>query len=191
MRGARRSALGACVLLALTVPAAASATPATPTTPAATAVRFAPNVVHTETMRVGEREVSVQFTGDWPPLAQKSLDIIFAPGQGTRNLHGSFRVLGPDGRTELAQPYLPRYPRDARYWGLDSTAIPSQGPHRLVLTIGQDSGTLTFPVGPAPDGPPRPLITLMALLPALGVLLLAVRAWWRVRPLRHVDARRL
>lgn len=150
---------------------------------------FAPNVVHTESMQVGPRRLSVQFTSVWPPKAQKSFDLIFAPVNGTGNLSGSWKLLGPDGTEVDSGDILPHYPRDRRYWGLDSVGFTTQGSNTFVVTIGGNTGTLAVQVGPPPAGPPRLLISVLALLPLFGVLLLAVRAWRRSVPLRRLDSK--
>jgi hypothetical protein len=150
---------------------------------------FAPNVVHVETMQVGTQKLSVQFTSAWPPRAQKSFDLIFAPEHGTGKLTGSWKLLGPDGSEVDSGDILPHYPRDRRYWGLDSVGFTAQGPNTFVVTIGKSTGTLAVQVGPPPAGPPRLLISVLALLPVFGVLLLAVRAWRRSTPLRRLDSK--
>lgn len=150
---------------------------------------FAPNVVHIESMQVGPQRLSVQFTSAWPPKAQKSFDLIFAPKNGTGNLSGSWKLLGPDGSEVDNGDILPHYPRDRRYWGLDSVGFTTQGLNTFVVTIGKSTGKLTVLVEPAPVGPPRLLISVLALLPVFGVLLLAVRAWRRSVPLRRLDSK--
>ena len=150
---------------------------------------FAPNVVHTEPMQVGTQKLSVQFTSAWPPRAQKSFDLIFAPEHGTGKLTGSWKLLGPDGSVIHEGETLPHYPRDRRYWGLDSVGFKAQGLNTFVVTIGKRTGTLAVQVGPPPAGPPRLLISVLALLPVFGVLLMAVRAWRLATPLRRVDSK--
>lgn len=150
---------------------------------------FAPEVTHIATMQVGPQRLSVQFTSAWPPRAQKSFDLIFAPENGIRNLTGSWKLLGPDGSVIHEGETLPHYPRDRRYWGLDSVGFKAQGLNTFVVTIGKRTGTLAVQVGPPPAGPPRLLISVLALLPVFGVLLMAVRAWRRATPLRRVDSK--
>ncbi|WP_407542231.1 hypothetical protein Q0M94_18405 (plasmid) [Deinococcus radiomollis] len=171
-------------LLALWVMLGTASAQTSPKTPA-----FAPNVVHTETMQVGAQRLSVQFTSAWPPRAQKSFDLIFAPEHGTGNLTGSWKLLGPDGSEVDSGDSLPHYPRDRRYWGLDSVGFTAPGLNTFVVTIGKSTGTLAVQVGPPPAGPPRLLISVLALLPVFGVLLLAVRAWRRSTPLRRLNSK--
>lgn len=159
------------------------------TTNSASIPAFASNVVHIEPMQVGSRRLSVQFTSAWPPRAQKSFDLIFAPEHGTGKLTGSWKLLGPDGTEVNSGDILPHYPRDRRYWGLDSVGFTTQGRNTFVVTIGGSTGTLAVQVGPPPAGPPRMLISVLALLPLFGVLLLAVRAWRRSVPLRRLDSK--
>ena len=160
----------------------------TRTVGAAATPAFSSQVVHAETVQVGPRTVSVQFTSTWPPRAQKSFDLIFAPTTGIRNLTGSWKLLGPDGSEVDTGRTLPHYPRDRRYWGLDSVGFAAPGRNTFVISIGQDTGTLAVQVGQPPAGPPRPLISVLALLPVFGVLVLAVRAWRRAKPLRQAES---
>lgn len=144
---------------------------------------------HTAHLRVGLRDVVVQFS-DWPLRARKSLDIVFAPSGGsTRGLQGRLALIRPDGEIDTATGYLPRFVRDKRFWGLDSQAMDRPGRWQLSLTIVQQTGTLPLQVGPAPAGPPSGLISALAVLPLALLLGLSMRAWWRVRPLRQLDSR--
>ena len=145
-------------------------------------------VRHTAQLRVGAQVVQVSFS-DFPVRAKRSLDFIFAPASGSIDaLSGWYRFTAPDGRSDRSRP-LPHYPRDRRFWGLDSHAFRSPGRWTFVLTIGADTATLPIDVGPAPAGPPAPLISALSLLP-LAFLLAGTARWWRrVRPARQPDSR--
>lgn len=146
-------------------------------------------VKHSEMLRVGVRDIRFDFT-DFPVRAQRSLDVIFAPVTGSiGTLKGRYRLLQPDGQVSDEADYLPRFPRDRRFWGLDSYALNTPGQWTFELTIGRDTARLPFLVGPPPAGPPAGLISLLALLPIASLLVLIMRAWHRVRPLRQNDAR--
>jgi hypothetical protein len=151
-------------------------------------VTRAAEIVHTERVRVGPHSVLFEFT-DYPLRAERSLDIIFAPTTGITGLSGSWRLLRPDGSVDRRMRLLPRFPRDRSRWGLDSIALATEGRWTFELTIGGDTARLPLEVGPRPDGPPNMLIVGLSLIPIGSVLVLIVRAWMRVRPLRSREAR--
>ena len=146
-------------------------------------------VKHSEMLRVGARDIRFDFT-DYPVRAQRSLDLIFGPDTGEVGaLRGRLRLLQPDGKVSDEKAYIPRFPRDRRFWGLDSYAMNTPGQWTVELTIGSDTARLPIMVGPPPAGPPANLISALALLPIAALLVLITRAWRRVRPLRQSDAR--
>jgi hypothetical protein len=123
---------------------------------------------------------------EYPPKAERSLDITFALEGGIQNQSGQLRLRQPNGELYWQINVLPRFPRDRRAWGLDSIALPTQGNWKLELVVNKvGSGVFEIPVGQRPDGPPNNLIYALSSLPLLALLVLGLRAWWRVRPMQH------
>jgi hypothetical protein len=143
---------------------------------------------HTETLQVGSTKVTVGFT-EFPMRAERSLDLTFNPEGGIAGKSGRVRLVQPDGETYFTSKRLPRFPRDRSIWGFDSIALPKEGTWKLELTVNGSTGSLPLNVLERPAGPPSNLILALAAIPILAVLVIAVRGWASVRPLRKVDSR--
>jgi hypothetical protein len=148
----------------------------------------AEEIKHTDHMQVGPHDVRFDFTA-WPVQAERSLDIIFAPSTGIQGLKGTINLIGPNGETERHYRLLPRFPRDRTQWGLDSRAFHSEGEWKFQLTIGNDTATLPINVGPRPAGPPNALIVVLSIIPIGALLVMIIRAWAAVRPMRNPESR--
>jgi hypothetical protein len=149
---------------------------------------LAEEIEHTQRLQVGPHDVLFEFS-QWPVQAERSLDIIFAPSTGIQGLKGSVVVTNPEGEIERQYRLLPRFPRDRTKWGLDSRAFAHEGEWKFQLTIGQDTATLPIRVGPRPPGPPNALIVVLAIIPFGALMIMIVRAWGAVRPLRNQESR--
>ena len=145
--------------------------------------------VHTETLRIGQETLHVNFT-EFPPRAERSIDFTFAPEGGIAGKTGSIKLIRPNGKTYDQGNLLPRFPRDRKVWGFDSIAFPDQGTWQLEITLnGEGTARLPIPVLARPAGPPSILIYALAAIPITALFVLGARAWWRVRPQRHTEAR--
>jgi hypothetical protein len=147
---------------------------------------------HLETLRVGPYTLNVGFS-EFPMRAERSADITLDPDGGIEGKSGSFKMIAPNGELSHEDNFLPRFPRNRTVWGFDSLALPEKGTWQLEITVKGENGVhtarLPINVGERPAGPPSDLITALATLPILALVLLAIRAWWRVRPLRHAESR--
>ncbi len=147
---------------------------------------------HLETLRVGPYTLNVGFS-EFPMRAERSADITLRPEGGIVGKTGSYKLITPKGEVVEENPFLPHFPRDRTVWGFDSLALPDQGQWIFEITVKGSAGThtarLPIEVGERPAGPPSNLIMALATLPILAVLVLAIRSWWRVRPLRHTESR--
>ncbi len=149
-------------------------------------------IQHLEKLRVGPYTLHVGFS-EFPVRAERSVDITLRPKGGIMGKTGSSKLITPKGEVVEENPFLPRFPRNRTVWGFDSVALPYPGKWLLEITVKGSAGTHTAPllinVGERPAGPPSNLILALATLPILAVLVLAIRSWWRVRPLRHQESR--
>lgn len=144
-------------------------------------------VKHSENLMVGTTKVMVGYS-EFPLQAERSFDFTFAMQNGIAGQQGKIEFVQPNGETYFSTK-LPRYTRDRTIWGFDNIAIPTQGTWRMELEINGARATLPLEVGARPAGPPNNLITFLAILPMLALLLLAIRAWSQVRPMRHIESR--
>jgi hypothetical protein len=145
-------------------------------------------IVHTTTVPIGNQRLLVGFS-EYPPKAERSIDLTLAPEHGIQNRSGEFKLVQPNGQVYWHSQVLPRFPRDRRVWGLDSIALPTQGNWRLEVVVKNlGSGVIEIPVAERPEGPPNNLIYALSSLPLLALLVLGLRAWWRVRPMQHQEA---
>ncbi len=147
-------------------------------------------IKHTERLQVGPHDVRFAFTA-WPVQAERSLDIIFAPSTGIQGLKGSINLINPNGEIQRHFRLLPRFPQDRTAWGLDSRAFHSEGEWKFQLTIGNDTASLPINVGPRPAGPPNELIVFLSIIPIGALLVMIIRAWSAVRPLRNRESQAL
>ncbi len=149
-------------------------------------------IQHLEKLRVGPYTLNVGFS-EFPMRAERSADITLSPDGGIVGKTGAFKLISPKGEVYGERSFLPRFPRNRTVWGFDSLAFPDQGKWILEITVKGSAGThtarLPIEVGERPAGPPSNLILALATLPILAVMLLAIRSWWRVRPLRHTESR--
>lgn len=143
--------------------------------------------VHQEAVDVGPYRVDVGFS-DWPPRAERSLDIVFHLREGIAGKWGAVTLIAPSGAEETAT--LVRHPRQREDWGLDIIALPEEGTWTMRFAIdgplGPGEGSMTLALGPRP-GPP----VIVGWLPALaiigGIVTAVTVAWWRVRPGRLAE----
>ena len=142
---------------------------------------------HTETLMVGKTKVVVGFN-EYPLQAERSLDLTFNPEGGISSKKGEIEFIRPNGE-QWFNTTLPRYTRDRSVWGFDNQAFPTQGTWQMKIRINGSIASLPLTVGARPVGPSSNLIIALALIPILAVFTLAIRAWMRVRPLRHLESR--
>jgi hypothetical protein len=144
--------------------------------------------IHQEPVTVGPYRLSVGFSR-WPMQADRSLDILFIPEGGIEELRGSVTLVSPTGVEETIP--LSRHPRMRSVWGLDVIALPEAGPWSLVFRIdgplGPGEGRLAPLMLGARPGPDLALSWMVGLLPAIGLLILLIVAWLRVRPNTHPE----
>jgi hypothetical protein len=155
---------------------------------------FANEIKHTENIRVGQTNVRLDFT-DFPVRHERSLDITFAPDGGITGKTATVNLIGPNKEfiswlnpNRETKP-LPRFPRDRSMWGLDSIAMVAEGTWMLELTIDGQSARVPLEVLARPDGPTNNQILLLAMLPFVGLIVVATRGWMRLQPTRHVAAK--
>ena len=142
---------------------------------------------HHIAVQVGPYPVEVGFS-EWPPLAERSIDITFTPTDGIEGKAASLTMIGPEGTDFQNSGPLGRHPPQRERWGLDLIALPTEGAWTMELEIDGPEGTGAatigpFDVGPRP-GPPTPLAYLVGVLPLLAVVALIVVGWRRVGPAR-------
>ncbi len=142
---------------------------------------------HTEMLMVGSTKVIIGFN-EYPLQAERSLDLTFNPEGGISNKEGTVQFIRPNGEQWFATK-LPRYTRDRSVWGFDNQAFPTEGRWQMKIDINGIQASLPLEVGARPVGPSSSLIIMLALIPILAVFTLAIRAWIRVRPLRHLESR--
>ncbi len=155
------------------------------------AAAHAPEPHHLQ-VQVGPYPVEVGFS-EWPPLAERSLDITFTPADGIEGKTASLTLIGPRGTDYRDSGPLGRHPRQRDRWGLDLIALPLAGAWTMELAIDGPRGAGTATVGPIEvgprPGPPAPAAYLVGVLPLLAVVGLIVTGWRRVRPAQAADAR--
>ena len=149
-------------------------------------------VKHEESVQVGVYKLNVQFS-EWPVRAERSLDILISPENGIQGLSGATKMTLP-GTTKVIESDLVRFPKNRNIWGYDLISMPEKGAWDLEFSIkgaqGTGTGKLKLEVLERPAGPSVALTQPLGLIPILAVLILAIRAWLRVRPLRHSEANR-
>lgn len=155
------------------------------------AAAHAPEPHHLE-VQAGPYPVEVGFS-EWPPLAERSLDITFTPAGGIADKTATLTMVGPEGEDFQNSGPLGRHPRQRELWGLDLIALPLEGDWTLELAIDgpQGVGAATIgpiAVGPRP-GPPAPVAYLVGILPLVAVAGLVAAGWRRVRPRATAAAR--
>ncbi len=144
-------------------------------------------IKHSQSLMVGNTKVMVGFS-EYPLQAERSLDLTFNPEGGIVGKDGKIQFIQPNGEKWFASK-LPRYTRDRNLWGFDNQAFPTQGTWGMEIKINGSLATMPLEVGARPVGPPNNLIIALALLPILAVFMLVIRAWVKVRPLRHIESR--
>ena len=157
-------------------------------TPAAAHAPEAHHVV----MQAGPYPVEVGFS-EWPPLAERSLDITFTPEGGIEGKTATLTMVGPEGTDFQNSGPLGRHPRQRDRWGLDLIALPAEGTWTMEIEVagpeGEGAATVgPIEVGPRP-GPPAAAAYLVGVLPLVAVVGLVVAGWRRVRPAETSDAR--
>lgn len=177
--GVATPAASAILILALLLPVMPATTLAHPSDP------------HHEIVQAGPYEVTIGFS-EWPPRAERSLDITFEPAGGIAEKRATIRLIDPAGEPFRIGP-LGRHPRQRDLWGLDLIALPVSGDWSMEVTVegplGSGTGVLPeIPVGARPGPPPLPL-WLLATLPLLFLLWLAARGWRVMRPTGAPEAR--
>ena len=147
-------------------------------------------VKHRETLNVGPYSLEVQFS-EWPVRAQRSLDVLFVPEGGIFGRTGSIKMTLA-GSKQMIEGDLLRFTKNRTIWGFDLFPFPEKGTWNLEFKIkgakGLGLGKLKLEVLERPAGPSVALTQPLGLIPILAVFVLAIRSWWRVRPLRHVEA---
>lgn len=190
MRTAGRAlaALATGFVLALAAAPAASATPGGPPPL---------QIVHSETVPLGDSTLTVSFT-DWPVRAGRSLDFTFVPEGGIAGRTGVLRAVAPSGQpVKLGIPgllageeemELTRHPRERTAWGLDVVALPEEGTWRLDFTVrgreGTSTATLPVVVSARP-GPPPALSWTIGMLPWVTAVAFLAYRWIRTGPTRR------
>jgi hypothetical protein len=154
-------------------------------------VGFAQETIqHRETLKVGPYKLEVGFS-QWSVRAERSLDITFSPQDGILGKSGTITYTSPSGE-KSPEIELVRFPKNRNIWGFDLTTLPKEGTWNLEFKIkgakGNGVGNLKLEVLERPAGPSVALTQPLGLIPILAVLILAVRAWLRVKPLRHAEA---
>ncbi|MFB9991926.1 hypothetical protein ACFFLM_08110 [Deinococcus oregonensis] len=140
------------------------------------------NFKHTELLTVGSHTIRFSFS-DYPIQAQRSLDIVYAPTSGKiTNLKGHYRLIRPNGSVDSELNFLPRYPRDNQFWGLDSIALKEEGLWKFEITLNGITRALPLEVGPPPNGPPASLIMMIAMIPLVTLFGLVTASWRRTQP---------
>ncbi len=152
---------------------------------------FAEEIIkHREIVQVGAYQLEVGFS-QYPLQAERSLDITFTPVGGIAGKSGTTKFKLVNSKFSIDQD-LVRFTKNRSIWGYDLISIPQKGTWNLEFTIngkqGQGVGNLKLDVLERPAGPSVALTQPLGLIPILAVLILATRAWLRVRPLRHAEA---
>jgi hypothetical protein len=154
-------------------------------------VGFAEEVIkHRETVQVGPYKLEVGFS-QYPIRAERSLDITFTPKSGIQGLSGTTKMTLLSGK-QVIENDLVHFTKNRSIWGYDLISIPQEGTWNLEIKIkgaqGTGVGNLKLEVLTRPAGPSVALTQPLGLIPILAVLVLATRAWLRVRPMRHAEA---
>ncbi len=152
---------------------------------------FAEEIIkHREMVQVGPYQLEVGFS-QFPLQAERSLDITFTPVGGIAGKSGTTKFSLVNSKDTIGQD-LVRFTKNRSIWGYDLISIPKKGTWNLEFTIngkqGKGVGNLKLEVLERPAGPSVALTQPLGLIPILAVLILATRAWLRVRPLRHTEA---
>ena len=156
---------------------------------------FAEEIIkHRETIQVGSYQLEVGFS-QYPLQAERSLDMTFMPVGGIEGKSGTATLTLKDSKDSIQiKQDLVRFTKNRSIWGYDLISIPKKGTWNLEFTIngkqGKGVGNLKLEVLERPAGPSVALTQPLGLIPILAVLMLATRAWLRVRPLRHAEANR-
>jgi hypothetical protein len=155
---------------------------------------MASEIKHSENIRVGQTNVRMDFT-DFPVRHERSLDITFAPDGGITGKTATVNLIGPNNEfiswlnpNRETKP-LPRFPRDRSMWGLDSIAMVAEGKWMLELTIDGQTGRVPLEVLARPAGPSNNQILVLAMLPFVGLIIVATRGWLQLQPTRHMAAK--
>jgi hypothetical protein len=153
-------------------------------------VGFAEEVIkHRETIKVGTYTLELGFS-QWPVRAERSLDMTFTPQGGIQGLSGTTKMTLTNGE-KVIENDLVRFPKNRNIWGYDLISIPEKGTWNLEFKIkgaqGTGVGNFKLEVLTRPSGPSVALTQPLGLIPILAVIILATRAWRRVRPLRHAE----
>ncbi|MBA3414195.1 MAG: hypothetical protein H0U10_03095 [Chloroflexia bacterium] len=160
-----------------------------------TAVLVAPAAAHAPephhiTVQAGPYPVEVGFS-EWPPLAERSLDITFTPEGGIEGKTATLTMVGLAGTDFQDSGPLGRHPRQRDRWGLDLIALPLAGTWTMELMVDGPEGAGAATVGPIEvgprPGPPAIAAYLVGVLPLLAVIGLVVAGWRRVRPGQTTD----
>jgi hypothetical protein len=148
------------------------------------------NIQHRENLKVGPYKLEVGFS-QWSVRAERSLDITFSPQDGIVGKSGTIKYTSPSGE-KSPEIELVRFPKNRNIWGLDLTTLPKKGTWNLEFKIigaqGTGVGNFKLNVLERPAGPSVALTQPLGLIPILAVIILATRAWLRVKPLRHAEA---
>lgn len=150
-------------------------------------------VVHEETVAAGPYRVVAGFS-DWPPRAERSLDMGFHliddAGReiGIAGMAGLLTLVSPSGAEEERR--LAPHPRMPQDWGLDIVAFPEEGTWTLRFDLagvdGAGTGSLEVAFGPRP-GPPVAVGWLLPLAVAAGMLAALGAGWRWARPSRRPE----
>ncbi len=156
---------------------------------AAPAMAYAPvNIVHTERVQAGPYGVTVGFSV-WPIRAMRSLDFTFMPDGGIAGKSGRLLLNGPGIKSQDHVTPLVRHPRKLDTWGLDVKALNAPGAYTFGFAIdgplGHGDGTLRGVTVLNRPGPPLALSWTVGSLPFLGLIVVLVVAWRRIRPGRQ------
>ncbi len=154
-------------------------------------IGFAEEIIkHRETVQVGAYQLEVGFS-QFPVRAERSLDITITPEGGIQGLSGTTKMTLLGGK-QVIENDLVRFTKNRKIWGYDLISIPRKGTWNLEFVIngkqGKGVGNLKLEVLERPAGPSVALTQPLGLIPILAVLILATRAWLRVRPTRHAEA---
>jgi hypothetical protein len=170
-------AVTALVAAALSLAAAAPAMASTPV-----------KIVHTERVQAGPYGVTVGFSV-WPIHAMKSLDFTFMPDGGIAGKSGTLLLNGPGIKPQDHVTPLVRHPRKLDSWGLDVKALNAPGAYSFGFAIdgplGHGQGSLLGVTVLNQPGPPLALSWTVGSLPFLGLVVVLVVAWRRIRPGRQ------
>ena len=142
-------------------------------------------IVHTERVQAGPYGVTVGFSV-WPIRAMRSLDFTFMPDGGIVGKSGKLLLNGPGIKSQDHVTPLVRHPRKLDTWGLDVKALNAPGTYSFGFALdgplGHGEGTLHGVTVLNRPGPPLALSWTVGSLPFLGLIVVLVVAWRRIRP---------